>query len=526
MGRLLKTEAILLLVLTLLGAGLRLYNLGGQGIWDDEMFTLMAAKGQGIAYYNKYRSGEMDVKAFREDIMKPTTVRPAGVVKSVYGYDTHPPLYYMVVNLFQSVLGVSAFAVRLPSVLFSVLTIPFLFLLGKRLHSTALGLVAAGLFAFAPYQVYYAQEARMYSMVVFLAVVSTWLLVDLSLRRQEGGRWDGWGLWGGYILVTTAGFYTQFIFVFILAAQFLFVAARHLRDRVFLARWSLALGLSLLAFLPWLIPLFFRDKVPPSIGWLFEGKWSIPKLIMAARDSMLTFVWSREVPPYKMKWLLWILIFVGLWAARRRTSLWLLPLWVISQVAAIVFIDILLGTHASRISRYLIVSSPGLCLLLAFGIVTLRPRFFSHVLVGALFVYLAFGSYWTAEGRIPRNSEFWRVGHQIKEAGQKIASTSKPEDLVVLVSNNPRGTAMVLAYHMEHPWRIIRVRAENIMQVDWASLSERLRGHDQVIFVVTDLNVEYPPEFERSVKEGLPYLKFAGDESYKRLHLFRFREVI
>jgi hypothetical protein len=525
MARLLKMEVVFLLILTLLGTGLRLYNLGGQGIWHDEMWTLMLAKGQRTYYIQKYQGTDMNVEAFRDEIAKPPSVAPAAVIGEVFRYDAHPPLHYIVVNLFQSVFGSSAFAIRFPSALFGVLTIPFLFLLGKSLHGAELGLVAAGFFAFAPYQIYYAQEARMYSLVVFLSVVSTWLLVDLSFRRQEGRCWKGLARWLSYVAVATAGLYTQYLFVFVLVAHFLFVAARHLHDRAFLSHRFLAMGMSFLVFLPWLVAsLFYKNAPPPTTNWLY-GKWPVSKLIKAALDKLLGFVWVREIPPDLFRPLWVILFLVGLLAVWRRAALWFLPLWVAVPFAATVFFDSMLGTHASSVSRYFILSSPALYLLVALGIVTLRPRFVSRAVVGAVFVYLAFGGYLTAEGKIPRGDEFWRVQLQFKEAGQKIAMTSKPEDLVVVVSAIPEETSMILAYHMERPQRIVRAPAKDIMKVDWVSLAGLLRGYDQITIVVIDLKVEYPMDFARSIKEGLPFLKFTGTESYKRLHLFRFKEV-
>lgn len=115
------------------GAALRLYNLGVPGIRADEMFTLLMASGDGSTQLGSCFRREcdgnpivMDVEQFRRDFLAGgMSVRPAAVVRDVYRYEpSHPPLYYMVVNLSIGAFGDSEFALRLPSALFGILTIP------------------------------------------------------------------------------------------------------------------------------------------------------------------------------------------------------------------------------------------------------------------------------------------------------------------------------------------------------------------------------------------------------------------
>lgn len=513
---------MVLFIFILLGTGLRLYNLGGQGIWHDEQCTLMYAQGKFGYYLQKYRVDYMDARAFRDEITEAPSIQPIAVVHEIYNYDPHPPLYYLIVNLFISAFGTSEFVLRLPSALFGILTIPFLFLLGSRLYNAGLGLIAAGLFALAPYQVYFAQEARMYSMVVFLSVLSTWLLLELSFRRKEGGRWSGWALWIAYILITTAGIYTQYLFVFILPFQFIFVLARHLYDRAFLSRWFLAMVLSFLAILPWLIACSFQSNGPLTISWL-HGRWPIARLIRIAIENLSGFIWFKDLRPYKFKWLWIILFFMGLLSAGRRKSLWLLPLWAGVPLAATVFADTILGTHASAVNRYLILSTPPLYLLLALGLVSLPTRFLTPLLVGVLSLHLMIGSYLTSEGKFPPGPEFWRARLKFKEAGQRISSVSQPDDLVVMVSPIPERSSMMLAYHMQRPEKIREVFAQDITEIDWVSFAEQLRHYDQVTIVVFDLTLENPEDLAQSLIEKLSFHKLVEVKSYNnRIYMFQY----
>jgi len=86
-------------------------------------------------------------------------------------------------------------------------------LLGRRLFDDHVsGLAGAALVALNPFQVYYAQEARMYAMLALWAVVSTWALVAWCAEER------GWS-WIVYVLAATAGLYTHYAFPFVLLAQ-------------------------------------------------------------------------------------------------------------------------------------------------------------------------------------------------------------------------------------------------------------------------------------------------------------------
>jgi hypothetical protein len=104
-------------------------------------------------------------------------------------------------------LGSTAFALRLPSVLFATLTIPVTYSLGRVLFGVRVGLLAAFLLAIAPLHVRYAQEARMYSMLAFFSILSLYLF--WRAVRARSGRW-----WALFAVATVLNLYThQFAFL-------------------------------------------------------------------------------------------------------------------------------------------------------------------------------------------------------------------------------------------------------------------------------------------------------------------------
>ena len=93
----------------------------------------------------------------------------AGIVKDFSKSDFHPPLYYLVLKSWTSIFGLSEISLRMPSVMFSLVTIYVVYLIG--------GLGAAALTGFNPLFVYYSQETRMYSMVTMLLTIAIYFLI-------------------------------------------------------------------------------------------------------------------------------------------------------------------------------------------------------------------------------------------------------------------------------------------------------------------------------------------------------------
>jgi hypothetical protein len=93
--------------------------------------------------------------------------------------DQHPPLYYVLLHYWIGLNGNSPYDVRLLSVLLSAGTIPVIYLIGKRLSGATMGLAAAAILAFTPFHIHYAQETRMYTLLMFNAAVAIYALVRL-----------------------------------------------------------------------------------------------------------------------------------------------------------------------------------------------------------------------------------------------------------------------------------------------------------------------------------------------------------
>ncbi len=197
-GRRLQITAILLLI-TLLGAVLRFYQLGTDSLWGDEIWTAVHADPENDLPRILTSSLEMRVKP--------------------------PPLYFLITHFFLVFLGESDLIVRLPAAIFGVLGIIATYAVGKLFFGPKVGLIAALLLAISPFHIRYSQEARYYALITLLSLLSLYSL-DRAMSDQKG-RW-----WMGYVAVTVAALYTHLFPILFLLAEIAFVACCALQELV------------------------------------------------------------------------------------------------------------------------------------------------------------------------------------------------------------------------------------------------------------------------------------------------------
>ncbi|HTC95145.1 MAG TPA: glycosyltransferase family 39 protein [Terriglobales bacterium] len=113
-------------------------------------------------------------------------------------------------------LGHSEFMVRLPSALFGAATAPVVYILLRRLSGVFAGLMAVGLLALHDFHVSYSQEARSYSMVVFMLCLSWLALAHLVENDSRRMRWM-------YLITAGLATYGHFFAGLVLISQWISV---------------------------------------------------------------------------------------------------------------------------------------------------------------------------------------------------------------------------------------------------------------------------------------------------------------
>src|SRR3954452_17558474 len=115
--------------------------------------------------------------------------RPITDIPGVLRQDGSPPGYYLLLHVWiRLVRGTGEQATHALSLVLVTLAIPVTWVLVRRLLSARAAWIAAVLVALNPFVTAYAQETRMYALVVLLAVISVACFVA-AFALQRGRRW-------------------------------------------------------------------------------------------------------------------------------------------------------------------------------------------------------------------------------------------------------------------------------------------------------------------------------------------------
>lgn len=189
-----------------------------QDLWRDEAFTFLLAK------------------------------KNIGEILLLTAKDFNPPFYYVLIHVWIAVCGGSEISLRVPSLLFFSGTIYISYLFMKDVLKIKGVWIYLYLFLFIlnPLLVYYAFEARMYSMLAFFALASSYTFFTNKKRA--------------YLLTTILGLYTHYFMVFVILTQvitFLFLKF-HKRKHEKIIPFQYFLY-SLAAFIPWIVFLLHKS---------------------------------------------------------------------------------------------------------------------------------------------------------------------------------------------------------------------------------------------------------------------------
>ena len=320
-----KYRYFIAVTLFLLFFSLRFYHLGFHDLWYDEVVT---------NYY---------------------AAEPS--------YTWNAPLYYAVLHFWTKIFGTSEASLRFPSLIFSLAAVIILFLLATRLFKRKVGFWAAAIMGFSSLHLWYAQEARNYSMALFFGLVSTYLLF-VALEKKKALYWIG------FALSSLAGIYTNYFFIFLSLMHGLYLLIFFRRFALNIKHLIVFLSLGV-GFLP------YSKRFATKFFAVWAGFWVQKPTISSLAITLENFLlgYNATVTAYRICDLIILLLLLAALMKLKKKSL--RPKIVL---CLFVFLGpILLAFFFSRfffpvyIDRGLIIASPGLYILLGLGIEAL-PR--------------------------------------------------------------------------------------------------------------------------------------------------------
>jgi hypothetical protein len=396
--------------LVLLALALRVYRIDVQSYWHDEGNSRVLA-GQ-----------------------------PADVIWLSAAADIHPPGYYLALSVWRGLLGESEFALRAFSALVGAVLVAIVYRAAHDALGRDAGLFAAALTAVHAFLVYYAQEARMYSLLATLSAAALWLGARVLASRRD----FDWRLLGAFTAVVVAGLYTHYAFGFSVIA--LNVAAviwygraasrapggRLARFASTLTPWLGTQAAALIVFAPWL-PIALRQLT----SWpaeraavpVLEAVVEILRLLVAgpALDGPLA---SGALAALMALAAMTVPIAAALEPERRGVRALVLAASLAVTVTALISLG--LGLLTPTFAKFLIVAVPGLALsaAVAFTASSTSPRRWLAFLPGAILLGLNL----VALNNVYFNPAFARDDY--RGIAARLRTEAGPQDAVLLVAPN------------------------------------------------------------------------------------------
>lgn len=227
-----KRPPILIGAICLAYIALRLWGLTDSCLWFDEIFGVHAAE---------HPWGEM-LWFVAQDLI-------------------HPPLFYILLKIWIGIGGDGLLWLRLLPVFFSILSIfPFLQLCREIKLKLLTVVVALGLFTVNGALIKYAQEVRMYSLLLFLSLMSIWLFARFFIKGKS---------FAALIVVNILLVYTHYFGWLVVGSE---IVAILLFQRIKLGQILMMSGIAAISFVPWTVAVYRAavsgSELGQNIGWI------------------------------------------------------------------------------------------------------------------------------------------------------------------------------------------------------------------------------------------------------------------
>jgi hypothetical protein len=331
----------------------RLYGLGQQSLWIDEAYSANFAR-----------------LPFAQMIEK-------------LGREATPPLYYLLLRGWTALLGTSEAALRSLSAALSLTQLALLVHFTARRFSLRTASVLGALLVWLPIHVYYAQEARMYSLLALVATLQL-VLAARALERPSTPVLLACGL------ASLLSLWTHNVALWLVAGVNLgfLITSRERRVRL---RWLAAQALAALAYLPWGAVALGQLRSQRDVLEWFVPFWNAKSPLGHLVDSAASFTLG-PYPPYlalptalPLAWVIAAAAIAGAsygavraWSSReaRLATIALVTALVLSLGYSLLVQPIHIPGRTDQALR------PFFLLLLALGLAALRPKWIGNVLVG------------------------------------------------------------------------------------------------------------------------------------------------
>ena len=383
-----KRKKMIIIIGIFMGAlALRIYGIAMHDLWFDEL----------ISNFYSYESIRGFAELSGESLANYFVKRLA--------HDPSSAFYYLVTYLYSFLFG-SGQMLRFLSVVFSMLALGVFYKLSRLFFDRRVSIYALLIMALSPMQIWYAQEARVYSMAVFLVL----LTVYCYLRALKTERVIYLILFGlSCISACCASYFSMFL---LLPFVIMFIWDKHGKNKI---KWALITFLIFLSMIPLFFILASHLSLVRSSFWL-----PIPSLRIVL-NTCVVFVLGYS----SSMWQIYIAptIFVGLYIygmysyfRSNQKNAVILFLFFLSPIALTYLISIYV--IPVYLDRQLFIYSPFYYLLIAKGVLSIKRKLFRIAAMSLVMAYIVFSLMNYYHGFMlppPKNKKSFYIGMHAKK---------------------------------------------------------------------------------------------------------------
>lgn len=469
MSKIIKSEYFLLSLIIILGFVVRLYKIGNP-----------------VADWHSWRQADTSsvTRSFVEkgiNIFYPTYHDISSIQSGIFNPKGYRFVEFPIYNAIHAAL-VKSFPFfsleiwgRLLSITCSLVSIFFLFALGKRFLGKAGGILSALFFAFLPYNIYYSRVILPEPMAVALALAGMWFFVIFI----DKNKWELLYISGVFISLSMlikpfTGFYLlPLIYLFLQK----FGLKKVIKDAKILIKFLFFIDIVLIPFFAWRIWINNFPAGIPFFKWAFNGDR------IRFRPAFWRWIFAERIGRLILG--IWGLIpfSIGLLSVK-KISVKEGKFFSLTFVLAVVLYTIVVATANVRHDYYQIFLIPAISLLLAGGTVYLwKSREFLEIVAKPLVVFSIGMAFFVSFYQV---REYYKIDHpEIIEAGTAVDRLTSKDALVVAPYN---GDTAFLYQTKRWGWPAVDSSIDNIVK----------RGADY--YVSVDLGSADTLNFEKRFK--------------------------
>lgn len=373
---------ILLGGLVLLAVFTRVYDLGAESFWRDEVTMV------------NLTTGDYDV--FLQDIM-----------------GGRPPVYTAVSVVWAQLFGTGEAAVRSLSALSSLLAVAVMYLVARDLFNERVAFISTLLMIVSGYHIHYAQDHRYYAMLMFVALASFYFLIRFV---RYGKTVD----MVGYIIASILVFYTHTNGMFVIFGQGVFYLLQIRKYRPVLWRWLISEVIIALAILPGVLLIvggLSGAATDDATGTFGPTSWIDMPTLMSPVQSVVRFFFftpdyfNIAVLAVAAAFAIGAIIAIATQNTPKMLSqrakqagadirnllgdkfseILLTLIWFVTPIALPFILSYIVAPM--YLDRYVIVSSGAAYILVALVLTSIRKILPEYVLLGALLIVMGVGLY-------------------------------------------------------------------------------------------------------------------------------------